>query len=592
MKKFLTVGLLMLLCGINEVQASFRKKRASKDSGASGFLYESNRAKYTGGSAKNILDALGVEWSKSNGIYMDKDSWAIGMDSYAPWAIVPGLFKVTESVYDKENKEKEMVRKIEDFYRRMGLGAKSFVYQDPKLMSEQLEKDIQALEEEYSKTHYSKKAREQLQEFIYVAQLARNNFNEALLDNFYDAQLDLYLKKLDTEPVVEVLAVAGVDLAKSKKDNDQVGQIVYPELISWLKSIEKEVKKFEDQENDFDEAIKLAEKDKRKAGSDVEQAQIYDAVIAQLKINKAAINKEGGAQAKEFKSILKNFKFTDDPRKDLEQAKADLNDLEMDKISRMNYGYKENSKEVLDYDKKIKAQLKLIDDIKIRIKKFDSDVDHKVAEIVKSHDGDKNKALESLLPEISKTTYAYSFLDNASVQKKRIESITSDADDKNLSSKEKLIKQQAAKKLQEQIAKDKVQAAQEDPLIAARLRLSKASVAEMPGATQAVVFALLAKGGISIETLPYDAKESLQVILSIASDKLVAIAQSTKMSESQKLQQKQIVTRKLIEDVGTLCSPYYTGFSVGGLKAAAKGDAVGAGLDYLTNKLMNSAAAA
>jgi hypothetical protein len=587
MKKFLIVGSMMLLWSINEVQASFMKKRESKNSRLSGFVYKNSRSNRPG-EGKNILNALGVEWSRLDGYYVKKKTGAvsqyISFDKYNYFGDeIPGVFSDDESFESKNNKQNKMMKSIEAAYIQM-----TKPKGDIALMVEYLQQDIQDLESQVSK--HSKQAKKQLEEFISLAQEVCNNFNEELIAEFAQGQQQLYMNLLKKQPVAEVITIAGVDLAKSKKENDPVGQAVYPELISWLQSIEKELEHFERKEKDFDEAIKLAEKAKRKAGLDVDQVNIYDAVIAQLEVDKTAVKEDSQKQKDESTAILKDFKFTDDPRKDLETAKADLNELEMDKISRMNYGYKENSKEVLEYDKKIKAQLKIIDEIKIRIKKFDNDVDRKIAETVKSHGGDKNKALESLLPKVSNTTYAYSFLDNASVQKKRIESITSDSENKNMSSKDKFIKQQAAKKLQEQIAADTLKAAEEDPLAMAKLRLSKASVTEIPGATQAVVFALLAKGGISIEKLPGDVQENLQITLMTASDKLIAIKQSIKLSESQKLQQQQIVTKKLIKDVGLIFSKARIGLGAGGIKAFSQGDLLGAGVDYITNQLINSAA--
>ncbi len=464
----------------------------------------------------------------------------------------------------------------------MRLGISNDIQGDLKLMSEQITKDIQALEDEHLATKYSRKAGQQLMEFINLAQDARNHINKKLINQFARKLESDYLRDLELQSVEDLMVKANVQLDAFKKNNDQVAQIVYPKLISWLKDIQKEVEIFEKKDKDFDEAIKLAKEAQRKYGSDSKKNTLYDAVIAQLKVNKAKSAEESDKISSQTAEVSKKFNDQANPKDELKKAKIELQKLQNKKTERMKYGLKANSPEILKIEKDIKAQLKFIDAIEVKIDDFENDVDRKIEESVKSAHGDKKKALESLLPKLSVGKYAYSFWDNAAAQKERIDSIV--VESPNYQSQ---VKKEAAEKLSKQIKQDLADAAahniENDPLAAARARLASAPLVEVPAATRALVIALLEKGGVSLDKLPYDAKESLEIILKTSSEKMTAILQNTRLSEAQKLEQKQAVSRKLIEDITTLCSPYFTGFSVAALKS---GDPLTIAVDGLANKLM------
>ncbi len=101
---------MMVLLGVKHpVHGSFLDNGFSDDS-VSGFIYESTRSRTFGGDANHILEALGLEWSQTNGVYMDKNSAAWGWDSYYnPAAYIPGIFQSSQGPEAKRKKEEKMI---------------------------------------------------------------------------------------------------------------------------------------------------------------------------------------------------------------------------------------------------------------------------------------------------------------------------------------------------------------------------------------------------------------------------------------------------------------------------------------------------
>jgi DnaJ-domain-containing protein 1 len=206
----------------------------------------------------------------------------------------------------------------------------------------------------------------------------------------------------------------------------------------------------------------------------------------------------------------------------------------------------------------IEQQGKIVEELITAVRKAeveDQRVGKKVEELILKYGGDSKKALEAI---------------NSQIKLSRGKSTKFDQD--------------VANALTKRIAEDKNNASKNDPLNLAIATLNSSAPADIPQALEGVVGALLAKAGITIDKLNYGQRQDLANILKGASGKLIAISNDTRKTSIVKQQEKQLIIKTMVKDVGYLVGTVVSGVSkqamqTGNLKVMA--------IDAASNKLVN-----
>lgn len=364
------------------------------------------------------------------------------------------------------------------------------------------------------------------------------------------------------------------------EDQDLSSLDVLDELLPAVQKLEKNVKdKLDDEFNsDLNKQKKLTEYKKLQADQ-----KLYEMMVAEiaLEINQArkkektksfitkSVNAKISRSTKDIKSVYKK-----DPNEELQVAKLDLIGLQ-DDLAELERQYGKSasaSNEVQRKKAEIKNQEEYIISLKAEIKKFDAKINKTLGKLVKEADGDKKKALATLLAEhtenVGTLTRVSNFFGSEKSQSDIIKSI------ENIETKE------VAKRLQQQIQDDQ----SGDSVVIARKKLAKAKAADIPEALQGVINATLAKQGISMSKMSPRSKSELAVLLRSTVDKLSSIENNPKIPDLKKAQRKELIMQDAMPKIMDVISKGLIGVS---LTTAQTGSASTIGMEVGINYLLS-----
>ncbi len=564
MKKILIAGSLVFFLSIPKAQGSWFDNDVQDNAWGIESLEAAPRDENVMiGNYQHILDALDVAFSSFNQVFMDKKDVNIVTSRHSylnPIGYIAPLQRNSQEALRKE------VKLIKNFYADLLIEIKGEQkVQNIAIQAQQLEKDIDDLRDHKDKSGYFPKAKIQLDEYIRSAQVALNDMQRGSAKSFFASKIQEYTNILKAQPVQAVILQVHNLLIKAEEQNKEIEAAVYKKMIVWLKKIAADVKRFENAESDFEEAIKLVDEEIESGVKSPEDVQILTIVKVQLKLNAGKAEQKGTKELKEVKEIVER----DNPRNLLKKAKITLSNLESKKNQRIKQGVNVKSKEILALEKEIKKEINYIAALEIRIVDLEDAADAKVADLLVKFDRDKNKALHGLLVEKGLApNYFYSLWDNVSTLKDSISKMLDD-------SYENAVDKEAAQKLFAEIQSGSGKV------------MAQGSSQNFTGTPSTAQEWLSSKFGMnaSIEKLPIHVRKSLKIMIEEAQAQAAKITENKRLSEAVKLEQKRKINNKLADDIATLCSPYYLGV---GKAELMSGDPQTILTDLAINKLIQS----
>lgn len=565
MKKLLILGSISLLLleqvGYAGASASRRKYSASSKAVSKNSL---SVAKKAGGNADMLIAALGFkeadlkEWSIPGPIklygmsnrWSDESKYAFKKDASGKLELdeAGNKIKVELTADELEDQKNSQIDKVVDAY------LDKYRSNAVKALGE-LQKDIQAFQEKF-KDVKNTDLQAKIASLVAIAE---------------DAAQRIYAMSID-EKVAEMLAGASLldALEKAKFElgiADASSKDMYKEVIQQLQAINAELEKLKRMQGG--KALEVAEKMLQtfEKNEDFMQADVYQAIVAQLKMDVQAdnqIDNEVIARTAMHSPIVA-----------LAKVQEEVNKLRENLVKYKNYRNPKYDNDIKKSELDLEYLDKIIRALQLKIDELELDAATAVKVLLSQNKGDAKKALEIVKPPKA----AYNPFAKAKPEK-----VLTEKEKLMVKQLEAMIKQAA----QEKLANDPVAQA----VAQAKARLAKR---DMSNLTDDLKLIILSPFGMQDAQFSEETNAALQEKLQKASVDFKAVALG-KDSLQQKNIKEQAIMKKVSGEVAKLVGSSASGVSEEILASSASkiksGDYVGGAkevaFDAAMNKLLNS----